>query len=979
MKAINRLFSTMFLIVAIYTMMDAAHAGAQPADLQAAISSMKDAPRGPFQRLRWFCHDGAVLPPKPYACSDRGGGVQHGEYTETTRQIRAAGYPIATLLADTTPADILDTENGDDLLKAMLIEQFLIGFDDGWIFRKAQFYRGAVQHEDEQRSGQALLEALAGNDEWLRDRFVVVREAVRLLAHNRTLISLSDVRGKAAAIADKDKNFRGLRGKIHGRPDAGDAQRVRDYARLQGQPQLRAEYENLASLIDQTYRGSDLGAVLAAAAGETSVAGLRDLLRGLARQSLNTPVQQLAAATLAMRAIRQQLPMEKSAQARVGLLDSTIELERIAFITCRGWQAGQRELASRQEMLAHLQHNADGLYGAGLITPPEHNEITLSLTQLDSDELTLEHYRQELQHLGMVSEWANRQLMFHFQEAVNLFTRLEPLADQFIADRLRSSPLLAYEAIHAALALDAQATGNVRHELFGAPVAAGVRSLNPGLARGVLYEADHDTPLSAYESHGIYIVPETLPRLPPVAGILTRSEGNALSHVQLLARNLGIPNIVVSDEVLDRLKANTGKRIVIAASAGGVVRIATDSFEWDNVFRADREAERAPLHIDVDKLDLATRELYPLSRLRATDSGRIAGPKAAKLGELMQQFPGHVAPGLVLPFGVYRDLLNQPLNPRSDLSMMRWIEQQYASLDELRDRDTVAYATELQQTLDFIRDWILRTPLPQGLEARLRAAMTDQFGREGSYGVFVRSDTNVEDLPNFSGAGLNLTVPNVVGFDATVAAIRRVWASPFTERAFSWRQSLMDKPEHVYASVLLQVGVPAEKSGVLLTQDVTSGARDVATVVVNEGVGGGVNGQLAETLKLGIADDSVRRISTATAIQRTVLRASGGVDHEAVSASASVLNDQEIRALRELTRRIPQRMPEFAARGTREPPAADVEFGFHNGHLWLFQVRPFVESGSANRNRYLNALDAGLRRSADKTIDLDRAPVTVGS
>ena len=47
-------------------------------------------------------------------------------------------------------------------------------------------------------------------------------------------------------------------------------------------------------------------------------------------------------------------------------------------------------------------------------------------------------------------------------------------------------------------------------------------------------------------------------------------------------------------------------------------------------------------------------------------------------------------------------------------------------------------------------------------------------------GVFVRSDTNVEDLPGFTGAGLNLTVFNVVGFDNIVKAISEVWASPYT-------------------------------------------------------------------------------------------------------------------------------------------------------------------------------------------------------
>jgi hypothetical protein len=58
------------------------------------IEAMKTSPKGPFTRIRWFCKDGSVLPPKPYACKDHGGGVQHGEWTGRVKQLRADGNPI---------------------------------------------------------------------------------------------------------------------------------------------------------------------------------------------------------------------------------------------------------------------------------------------------------------------------------------------------------------------------------------------------------------------------------------------------------------------------------------------------------------------------------------------------------------------------------------------------------------------------------------------------------------------------------------------------------------------------------------------------------------------------------------------------------------------------------------------------------------------------------------------------------------------
>ena len=58
------------------------------ATYQSWIAEMKAAERGPFARLRWFCRDGSVLPPRPYACSGHGGGYQHGELSERAGTLR---------------------------------------------------------------------------------------------------------------------------------------------------------------------------------------------------------------------------------------------------------------------------------------------------------------------------------------------------------------------------------------------------------------------------------------------------------------------------------------------------------------------------------------------------------------------------------------------------------------------------------------------------------------------------------------------------------------------------------------------------------------------------------------------------------------------------------------------------------------------------------------------------------------------------
>ncbi|MDP7571791.1 MAG: hypothetical protein QF391_09315, partial [Myxococcota bacterium] len=65
---------------------------------------MKASPRGPFERIRWFCKDGTVLPPKAYACRDHGGGFQHGELNTEANALRAKGYSVANVYAGIDPA-----------------------------------------------------------------------------------------------------------------------------------------------------------------------------------------------------------------------------------------------------------------------------------------------------------------------------------------------------------------------------------------------------------------------------------------------------------------------------------------------------------------------------------------------------------------------------------------------------------------------------------------------------------------------------------------------------------------------------------------------------------------------------------------------------------------------------------------------------------------------------------------------------------
>jgi phosphoenolpyruvate synthase/pyruvate phosphate dikinase len=361
-----------------------------------------------------------------------------------------------------------------------------------------------------------------------------------------------------------------------------------------------------------------------------------------------------------------------------------------------------------------------------------------------------------------------------------------------------------------------------------------------------------------------------------------------------------------------------------------------------------------------------------LSDLRATDSGKIVGPKAAKLGELKHHYPEAVTEGLAIPFGIFRDLLEQPMDGMG-VTVFEWMQSEYARLGALEASST----TRREQTELFRAklEMTIRNADPgDEFRTRLRANVIDIFGPDGAFGVFVRSDTNVEDLPEFTGAGLNLTVANVVGVNKIIRAISDVWASPFSARSFAWRQTLMDKPEHVYPAVLLLRSVDVEKSGVLVTQDIDTGDRDWLSVAVNEGVGGAVDGQSAESLRINIVTGEVRLMAAATASLRRKVDLSGGVKKLPVSSSEYVLRSEEIDQLINLAKELPTRFPAIVD-ASGKPTPADIEFGFLDGHLKLFQIRPFLENEQTRENSVLQALDQSLAERANLPVALDEPPL----
>src|SRR6185503_19161893 len=391
-------------------------------------------------------------------------------------------------------------------------------------------------------------------------------------------------------------------------------------------------------------------------------------------------------------------------------------------------------------------------------------------------------------------------------------------------------------------------------------------------------------------------------------------------------------------------------------------------------------AATAKLHIDRAKLDVATKTPRDLALVRRTDSGRSCGPKAAFLGELKHLFPEHVARGVVVPFGAYYDhyqhatvAVPEALRSRGIATpgepLPGFVERTYATFfgemipAKTSERELTAWIVPRLEVIQYsIRQAPLSAELRDGIRSELERIGLLTAGGRDTVGCFVRSDTNVEDLDNFNGAGLNLTLFNRKSLDSIYDGLKEVWASPFGYRSFSWRQTLIDDPLWVLPSVVILESVPSEKSGVLVTGDPETGERTKMLVATSEGVGGAVDGTPAETLLW--APGRVDLVTSFKSPWRRMLQPGGSSAVVASTGRDRVLEPRELDDLVAAGRRANE-----AIEPARDPAGAprpwDIEFGFVGGKLWLFQCRPFVGNDALKNVTALAALEGEMPKGTE--------------
>jgi len=213
-------------------------------------------------------------------------------------------------------------------------------------------------------------------------------------------------------------------------------------------------------------------------------------------------------------------------------------------------------------------------------------------------------------------------------------------------------------------------------------------------------------------------------------------------------------------------------------------------------------------------------------QLRMADVDSVGG-KNASLGEMISQLAGagvRVPGGFATTADAFREFLKAT-------GLDQRIVERLATLDSKDVRELAAAGSE-------IRQWIIDTPFPEGLEQAVREAFA-RLDADGKGSFAVRSSATAEDLPDASFAGQQETFLNVVGIDDVLDKIRHVFASLYNDRAISYRVHRGYEHADVALSAGIQRMVRSDRgsAGVMFTLDTESGFNDVVFITSSYGLG----------------------------------------------------------------------------------------------------------------------------------------------
>jgi len=421
-------------------------------------------------------------------------------------------------------------------------------------------------------------------------------------------------------------------------------------------------------------------------------------------------------------------------------------------------------------------------------------------------------------------------------------------------------------------------------------------------------------------SNEIVVLDEVPVQLPPVAGIITTKPSTPLSHINLLAKGWGIPNVYIKN-AQELLKQYNGWWVQFDAKRDTYTIERADNTTLDEYQRRLKQR----LDIMTPRSDLSVTKIAGLNEQRAA-SVIAYGAKSANLGELIHARPAGfiVPPGFTIPFFYYDQFLKD-----SNLD-----DAIYAMLNDQKFVHDPAYRRSF---LTRLRQDFQKAPMNPELRSEILRRWHAEFGNRG---VFARSSTNSEDLPNFNGAGIYTSMPNLKTDEQLIEGIKTVWASVWNFEAYEARERAGIDHAKVFMAVLIQEGINSESSGVMITTDPFNRDKNPVNkgsifISAKRGLGMKVvEGQkVAEQVIYRPIANAVQVLTRSEEDSLLTFDENGGIKEVPISGERAVLTDDVVRRLA------------AAAAKTKDvfrERDQDIEWAYMKGQIYIVQARPFI-------------------------------------
>jgi pyruvate,water dikinase len=208
----------------------------------------------------------------------------------------------------------------------------------------------------------------------------------------------------------------------------------------------------------------------------------------------------------------------------------------------------------------------------------------------------------------------------------------------------------------------------------------------------------------------------------------------------------------------------------------------------------------------------------------------LVGGKNASLGEMRNNL---VSKGVPIPDG-FATTAPAFFRFLKDTGLETQIEKILGNLDTHNLKD-------LHNSGKAIREMIINSVLPEQLQEDIVIAykkLSEDYGVE-NVDVAVRSSATAEDLPGASFAGQQETYLNISGPENVLEAVKKCFASLFTDRAIAYRKEMGFSHMQVGLSAGVQKMVRSDlaASGVMFSCDTESGFGDVVLINASYGLG----------------------------------------------------------------------------------------------------------------------------------------------